>query len=46
MTLDVSCNIFIPTNTVIPTGDSLSDKERESEWRDLVFVATSVEGLS
>ena len=43
MTLHTSNHIVIPTNLVIPTGDSLSDKERESEWRDLVFAVISVE---
>ncbi len=42
----VPTSIVIPTDIVIPTGDSLSDQERESEWRDLVFAATFVECLS
>jgi len=28
-------SLVIPMNIVIPTGDSLSPRERESEWRDL-----------
>ena len=45
MTLHASHNIVTPTDIVIPTGDSLSDKERGSEWRDLVFALIFVECL-
>jgi hypothetical protein len=31
---------------VIPTGATLSDKEREAEWRDLMFPAIFVKGHS
>jgi len=38
-------NIVIATGIVIPTGASLSDKERQAQWRDLVFAAKFAECL-
>jgi hypothetical protein len=37
---------ILPPNVVIPTGASLSRKEREAEWRNLVFAAKSEDSFS